>query len=71
MPAPLTESPTATALALLITTEWEQFRSPDFSKMRSLLKEPVIFDGRNMYDLQMMRNEGFRYESIGRKTIEI
>jgi UDPglucose 6-dehydrogenase len=57
--------------ALLITTEWEQFRSPDFSKMRSLLKEPVIFDGRNMYDLQMMRNEGFRYESIGRKTIEI
>jgi len=57
--------------ALLITTEWEQFRSPDFKKMRSLLKSPVIFDGRNMYDLHVMRNEGFRYESIGRKTIDL
>jgi len=56
--------------ALLIATEWEQFRSPDFAKMKAALKEPVIFDGRNLYDPQAVKEEGFYYESIGRKTVQ-
>ena len=55
--------------ALLIVTEWSAFRNPDFDKMKALLKENKIFDGRNLYDLQSMENKGFYYESIGRKTI--
>ena len=56
---------------LAILTEWTEFRTPDFIKVRSLLKEPVIFDGRNLYDLDAMKEEGFYYNSIGRKTITI
>ncbi len=56
---------------LAILTEWTEFRTPDFSKVKSLLKEPVIFDGRNLYDLEVMKNEGFYYNSIGRKKITI
>lgn len=52
--------------ALIICTEWSIFRSPDFSKVKKLLKEPVIFDGRNLYQVEDMRNEGFHYVSIGR-----
>ena len=55
--------------ALLIVTEWGAFRNPDFNKMKSLLKENKIFDGRNLYDLNDMKNKGFYYESIGRKTV--
>ncbi len=55
--------------ALLIVTEWGAFRNPDFDKMKSLLKENKIFDGRNLYDLNDMKNKGFYYESIGRKTV--
>jgi len=56
---------------LAILTEWTEFRTPDFAKVKALLKEPVIFDGRNLYDLDVMKNEGFYYNSIGRKTITI
>jgi UDPglucose 6-dehydrogenase len=55
--------------ALLIATEWPLFRTPEFGKMKELLKKPVIFDGRNLYDLGMIEKEGFYYESIGRKTV--
>lgn len=55
--------------ALVIVTEWSVFRSPDFEKMKSLLKTPVIFDGRNLFTLDQMDNLGFYYESIGRTTI--
>ena len=56
--------------ALLIATEWAVFRSPDFDKVNSLLKEKVIFDGRNLYDLESMRDLNYYYESVGRKTIK-
>ena len=56
--------------ALLIATEWSVFRSPDFDKVSSLLKEKVIFDGRNLYDLESMRDLNYYYESVGRKTIK-
>lgn len=56
--------------ALLIATEWSVFRTPDFAKMATLLKNKVIFDGRNLYQLEQMKKLGFYYASIGRKTIE-
>ena len=55
--------------ALLIVTEWPVFRTPDFNKMKKLLKRNVIFDGRNLYELDTMRKYGFHYISIGRKEI--
>jgi UDPglucose 6-dehydrogenase len=55
------------ASALLILTEWNEFRRPDFQRIKSLLKEPVIFDGRNIYDPDDLRKLGFAYYSIGRK----
>jgi UDPglucose 6-dehydrogenase len=55
--------------ALLIATEWNEFRTPDFTKMSGRLKNKVIFDGRNLFDLQGMRELDFHYESIGRDTI--
>ncbi|BAU52370.1 UDP-glucose dehydrogenase family protein [Mucilaginibacter gotjawali] len=56
--------------ALLIVTEWSLFRTPDFDQMDSLLKEKVIFDGRNLYDLDKMIDCGYYYNSIGRKEIK-
>jgi UDPglucose 6-dehydrogenase len=56
----------AGADALAIVTEWNEFREPDFAKMRSLLREPVVFDGRNLYSPEQMRTLGFTYFSIGR-----
>ncbi len=56
---------------LAILTEWTEFRTPDFAKVKASLKEPVIFDGRNLYDLEDMKRAGFYYNSIGRKTITI
>ena len=55
--------------ALIIATEWALFRTPDFEKMLSLLKNKIIFDGRNLYDLNQMRELGFEYYSIGREAI--
>jgi UDPglucose 6-dehydrogenase len=52
--------------ALAIVTEWQEFRSPDFESMKKLLKQPVIFDGRNLYDPGFVKREGFRYFAIGR-----
>lgn len=53
--------------ALIICTEWNEFRTPDFDKIKDLLKFRVIFDGRNLYDVEKMESLGFYYESIGRK----
>jgi UDPglucose 6-dehydrogenase len=57
--------------ALLIVTEWPVFRTPDFDFMKEKLKSPVIFDGRNLYDLDRMKEYGFYYNSIGRKIVAI
>ena len=54
------------AAALLILTEWNEFRRPDFARIKSLLKQPVIFDGRNIFDPADLRKLGFTYYSIGR-----
>ncbi|MDS4039848.1 MAG: UDP-glucose/GDP-mannose dehydrogenase family protein [Candidatus Competibacter sp.] len=56
----------AGADALVIVTEWSLFRSPDFDAIRQALKQPVIFDGRNLYDPDFMREQGFVYHAIGR-----
>lgn len=56
---------------LAILTEWTEFRTPDFARVKAALKEPVIFDGRNLYDLEVVKEAGFYYNSIGRKTITI
>ncbi len=55
--------------ALIIATEWSEFRTPDFEKMSSLMHSKVIFDGRNVFDPDQMKELGFYYESVGRKTI--
>jgi UDPglucose 6-dehydrogenase len=52
--------------ALIIVTEWKEFRSPDFDDMKKRLKSPVVFDGRNLYDPAMMREAGIEYFSMGR-----
>ncbi len=57
--------------ALAICTEWQQFRSPDFYEMKRLLSEPVVFDGRNLYAPELMREKGFNYFSIGRNTLPL
>jgi UDPglucose 6-dehydrogenase len=55
--------------ALLIMTEWADFREPDFSRMHDLLNNPVIFDGRNLYTPEKMERLGFTYFSIGRAAV--
>jgi UDPglucose 6-dehydrogenase len=52
--------------ALAIVTEWREFRSPDFAKLKSVLRQPVIFDGRNLYDPKWLKQQGIRYFAIGR-----
>jgi len=54
------------ASALLVVTEWREFRSPDFAALRALMREPVLFDGRNLYDPQLVATFGFEYAGIGR-----
>jgi UDPglucose 6-dehydrogenase len=54
------------AEALVVVTEWNEFRRPDFDRMKSLMREPVIFDGRNIYDPAKLREKGFVYYGIGR-----
>lgn len=55
--------------ALIIATNWREFSAPNFEKIKASLKKPVIFDGRNMYDLQEMESLGFYYNSIGRRLV--
>ena len=55
--------------ALIIATEWNEFRTPEFDRILSTLKEPVIFDGRNVFDVAAMEKKGFHYESIGRPLV--
>jgi UDPglucose 6-dehydrogenase len=55
--------------ALVIATEWSEFRTPDFGRIISLLKNKVIFDGRNLFDLNKMEDMGFHYVSVGRRTV--
>ena len=55
--------------ALLIVTEWKEFKSPDFDVIRDTLKQPVILDGRNLYDPELMRARGFEYSGIGRPAL--
>lgn len=55
--------------ALVIATEWALFRTPDFKRVGELLKEKVIFDGRNLYELDEMEKQGFTYMSVGRQTV--
>ena len=55
--------------ALIIATEWNEFRTPDFERIEKSLKQKAIFDGRNLFDLQAMQNLGFHYESVGRSAI--
>lgn len=56
--------------ALIIATEWNEFRTPDFDQITSKLKNKVIFDGRNLFDLGQMNTLGFHYESVGRKKVQ-
>ena len=55
--------------SLAIMTEWGEFRAPDFERMGTLLREKVIFDGRNLYDLDTVKEHGFNYQSIGRPKV--
>ena len=55
--------------ALLIATEWSVFRNPDFNKVGEILASKIIFDGRNLYDLEKMKQLGYYYESMGREII--
>ena len=59
----------AGADALVIATEWSEFRTPDFENITRLLKNKVIFDGRNLFDLAKMEEMGFHYESVGRRAV--
>jgi UDPglucose 6-dehydrogenase len=51
---------------LVVLTEWQQFRNPDFQRIAGLLKHPVLFDGRNLYDPDYLRDKGLEYHCIGR-----
>jgi len=55
--------------ALIIATEWNEFRTPEFSKIAGSLKNKAIFDGRNLFDLEAIRELGFHYESVGRRIV--
>lgn len=56
--------------ALIVVTEWNEFRKPDFGLMKNLMRQPVIFDGRNIYDPKKMTERGFLYHSVGRRAVE-
>jgi UDPglucose 6-dehydrogenase len=59
------------AEALILVTEWNEFRRPDFDRIKSMLKTPVIFDGRNQYEAKRMKERGFDYFSIGKKEVSL
>ena len=52
---------------MILLTEWKEFRSPDFEELKQQLNAPIIFDGRNQYNSQMMQDLGFEYFQIGKK----
>jgi UDPglucose 6-dehydrogenase len=52
--------------AIVLVTEWKPFRMPDFAAMHKMMKQPVIFDGRNVYEPSVVKTEGFEYQGIGR-----
>jgi UDPglucose 6-dehydrogenase len=54
--------------ALLLVTEWKPFRHPDFDQLRTIMKQPIIFDGRNQYDPAQLRTAGFEYQGVGRRN---
>ena len=54
---------------LVISTEWREFHYPDFERMAKLMREPIIFDGRNLYNPRIMTAHGFKYFSIGRANV--
>jgi UDPglucose 6-dehydrogenase len=56
------------ASALIIATEWSEFRTPDFDRISQTIKNKVIFDGRNLFDVKQMKSLGYHYESVGRGT---
>jgi UDPglucose 6-dehydrogenase len=56
--------------ALLIVTEWNEFRTPDLARVRQSLNAPVVFDGRNVFELDDMQAAGFYYDSIGRQRVD-
>jgi UDPglucose 6-dehydrogenase len=53
--------------ALVVVTEWTEFRSPDFDALKRALREPLVFDGRNLYDPALVRAAGLEHYSIGRR----
>ena len=57
--------------ALVIATEWNEFRTPDFERIKLLLRQPAIFDGRNLFELYQMEENGFHYESVGRRAVTV
>ncbi|MGL6268251.1 MAG: UDP binding domain-containing protein, partial [Chitinophagaceae bacterium] len=59
------------AHALIIATEWNEFRQPDFLRIVKELKHKAIFDGRNLFDLESIKSLGFHYESIGRDAVNL
>jgi UDPglucose 6-dehydrogenase len=61
-------APCQGADALLVVTEWNQFRNPDFDRVRNALNAPVIFDGRNLFNAQTVARHGFAYFCVGRKN---
>jgi UDPglucose 6-dehydrogenase len=58
------------ASCLVIVTEWKSFKEPNFDKMKSLLRQPLIFDGRNLFSLKVMKQSGYEYHSIGRPVVK-
>ncbi len=59
----------AGADALAVVTEWTEFRNPDFDEMRRVMKSPVVFDGRNIYNPEAMRAAGFTYHCVGKAAV--
>jgi UDPglucose 6-dehydrogenase len=55
--------------ALAVVTEWGDFRTPDFDEMQRLMKTPIVFDGRNIYDPALMKSAGFTYYCIGKEPV--
>jgi UDPglucose 6-dehydrogenase len=53
---------------LILVTEWKPYRHPDFARIKGLLKQPLIFDGRNQYDPALLARQGFEYHGIGRRS---
>jgi len=56
--------------ALVVSTDWDEFKSPDWDKVKTLMKGKVIFDGRNLYRLDTMKQQGFTYYSVGRAIVK-